>query len=149
MAPPLADGKIILKGLKTGGRADGPPPLGNFLGTPLGSLNLNYFMIFHLIVAHSTITVNIFDSIRDSPAWRSGAYRPAEFRLPRTNCSKMFLTQCAPDWGWAPYQPHFISMQLASTLEVSIFPVNDSNDAFFNELTNELPLGNSVWGSPC
>jgi hypothetical protein len=25
MAPPLADGKFFLKGLKTGGRADGPP----------------------------------------------------------------------------------------------------------------------------
>jgi hypothetical protein len=25
MAPPLADGKIFLKSLKTGGRADGPP----------------------------------------------------------------------------------------------------------------------------
>jgi hypothetical protein len=24
--PPLADGKFFLKGLKTGGRADGPPP---------------------------------------------------------------------------------------------------------------------------
>jgi hypothetical protein len=38
MAPALADGKIFLKGLKTGGRADGPPletDLG-YLGSELG-----------------------------------------------------------------------------------------------------------------